>query len=102
MPRANHLSAPCLLMVLSAPNWRGNRPGATNQMITNGKMSQRQHPFWDLESVMHETLYRLLRACKDNPADLERRLVLADCCDEHGDHERALLIRRQCGQVLPE
>lgn len=37
----------------------------------------------------------LLAACLDDPADDTARLVLADWLDEHGEHERAAVIRHQ-------
>ena len=45
-------------------------------------------------------LLALLQACKEDPANDEPRLVLADWLEEHDDSDRALLIRRQCGRTL--
>src|SRR5688500_16516862 len=44
----------------------------------------------------------LLRACKDDPLDDARRLALAEWLAKDGDPDRALLIRRQCGQDVPD
>jgi uncharacterized protein (TIGR02996 family) len=42
---------------------------------------------------MDPTLAGLLRACKDEPFDDARRLVLADWLEEHGDADRAEFLR---------
>jgi uncharacterized protein (TIGR02996 family) len=44
---------------------------------------------------MDATLDSLLRACKDEPFDDVRRLILADWLEEHGDPDRAELVRLQ-------
>src|SRR5262249_33011777 len=46
-------------------------------------------------SVMDTTLSGLLRACKDEPFDDVRRLVLADWVEAHGGADRADLVRLQ-------
>jgi uncharacterized protein (TIGR02996 family) len=42
---------------------------------------------------MDRTLSSLIRACKDEPFDNTRRLILADWLEENGDPDRAELIR---------
>jgi uncharacterized protein (TIGR02996 family) len=44
---------------------------------------------------MDRTLLPLIRACKDEPFDVTRRLILADWLEEHGDADRAELVRLQ-------
>src|SRR5262245_10829405 len=44
----------------------------------------------------HPELLNLLRACKDDPADDQPRLVLADWLEEHGQAGRAEFVRVQC------
>ena len=44
----------------------------------------------------------LLRVCKEDPLNNARRLLLADWLVNNGDSDRALLIRRQCGQDVPD
>lgn len=46
-------------------------------------------------------LVALLNACRATPADDTPRLVLADWLDEHGEHDRAELIRVQCESASP-
>src|SRR4051812_46037564 len=46
-------------------------------------------------AIMDPTLAALLRACKDEPFDDVRRLVLADWLEEHGDPDRAEFVRLQ-------
>jgi uncharacterized protein (TIGR02996 family) len=41
-------------------------------------------------------LHAFLADCKDNPADLAPRLILADWLEDHGQHDRGRLIRLQC------
>jgi uncharacterized protein (TIGR02996 family) len=47
------------------------------------------------DGLMDATLASLLRACKDEPFDDARRLVLADWLEEHGEPDRAELVRLQ-------
>jgi uncharacterized protein (TIGR02996 family) len=47
------------------------------------------------DGLMDATLASLLRACKDEPFDDARRLVLADWLEEHGQPDRAEFVRLQ-------